>query len=124
VTGRDGPVAGPSRFCNKWSLGGCVGPLRRSLRSMSDARGAKRSKPHALSPPGQHKRPGGAYVAEIVSLDELLRFVHCNGAGGVAVEWVASRQLGVITVAQRDDEPVYVAAVIARAYDRLSRARG
>jgi very-short-patch-repair endonuclease len=25
---------------------------------------------------------------------------------------------------QRDDEPIYVAAVIARAYDRLSRARG
>jgi very-short-patch-repair endonuclease len=25
---------------------------------------------------------------------------------------------------QRDDEPLYVAAVIARAYDRLSRARG
>jgi very-short-patch-repair endonuclease len=25
---------------------------------------------------------------------------------------------------QRDDEPLYVAAVVARAYDRLSRARG
>jgi very-short-patch-repair endonuclease len=67
---------------------------------MSDSRGAKRSKPPASSPPLRHKRLGGAYVAEIVSLDELLRFVHCNGAGGVAVEWVASRQLAVITVAQ------------------------
>jgi very-short-patch-repair endonuclease len=46
------------------------------------------------------KRLGGAYLADVVSLEQLLRFVHRNGTGGAAVEWVASRQLALITVAQ------------------------
>jgi very-short-patch-repair endonuclease len=67
---------------------------------MARTQGAKRRKPPAPPPHLQHKRPGGAYVAEVVSLDELLRFVHLRGPGGAAVSWVASRQLALITVAQ------------------------
>lgn len=63
-------------------------------------RGAKRRKSPAPPPPLQHKRLTDAYVADLVSLDELLRFVHSNGTGGAAVEWVASRQLALITVRQ------------------------
>jgi hypothetical protein len=44
-------------------------------------------------------------VVEIVSLKELLRFVHFRGQGGAALEWVAARQLALITVAQLH-EPV------------------
>jgi hypothetical protein len=39
-------------------------------------------------------------VAEIVSLKELLRFMHSHGQGGAAVEWVAARQSALIHVAQ------------------------
>src|SRR5689334_16516154 len=67
---------------------------------MPCSRSAKRAKPPAPPPHLQHKRLGGAYVAKVVSLDELLRFVHRNGTGGAAVEWVAARQLALITVAQ------------------------
>jgi very-short-patch-repair endonuclease len=67
---------------------------------MPDPHGAKHAKPPASPPPLQHKRLTGAYVADLVSLDELLRFVHSNGPGGAAVEWVASRQLALITVPQ------------------------
>lgn len=70
------------------------------MRSMAATDGAKRRKPPAPPPHLQHKRLGGAYVADLVSLDELLRFVHSHGVGGAAVEWVASRQLALISVAQ------------------------
>ncbi|MBV9605177.1 MAG: DUF559 domain-containing protein [Solirubrobacterales bacterium] len=39
-------------------------------------------------------------MAKIVPLKELSRFVHSHGQGGVAVEWVAARQLALITVPQ------------------------
>jgi very-short-patch-repair endonuclease len=67
---------------------------------MAATDGAKPAKPAAPPPHLQHKRLGDAYVADPVSLDELLRFVHSNGPGGAAVEWVASRQLALITVPQ------------------------
>jgi very-short-patch-repair endonuclease len=67
---------------------------------MAAADGAKRSKPAAPPPHLPHKRLQGAYVAAVVSLDELLRFVHLSGQGDAAVSWVASRQLGLITMAQ------------------------
>jgi very-short-patch-repair endonuclease len=61
---------------------------------------AKRRKLPFGPPPLQHKRLGDAYVAELVSLAELLRFVHSHGEGEAAVAWVASRQLALITVPQ------------------------
>jgi hypothetical protein len=67
---------------------------------MRDPDGAKRSK---LAPGPTHlpyKRLTDAYGAGIVSLKELLRFVHSHGPGGAAVEWVAARRLALITVAQ------------------------
>jgi very-short-patch-repair endonuclease len=59
--------------------------------------GAKRNKAPRLSPPPEHKRLPGAYVATVVSLDELWRVVHANGAGDAVVAWVADRQLALIT---------------------------
>jgi hypothetical protein len=53
--------------------------------------GAQRSKPAPGPTHLPHKRLTGAYVAEIVSLNGLLRFVHSHGQGGAAVEWVAAR---------------------------------
>jgi very-short-patch-repair endonuclease len=67
---------------------------------MAATDGAKRAKPPARPPQLQHKRLGDAYVADLVSLAELLRFVHSWGAGEAAVAWVASRQLALITVPQ------------------------
>jgi predicted transcriptional regulator of viral defense system len=67
---------------------------------MATTDGAKRAKPPARPPQLQHKRLGDAYVAELVSLGELLRFVHSWGQGEAALAWVASRQLALITVAQ------------------------
>ena len=48
----------------------------------------------------QHKRLQGAYVAEVVSVGELWRFVHSDGADEDAVSWVAARQLALITTHQ------------------------
>ena len=67
---------------------------------MAATDGAKRPKALARPPQLQHKRLGDAYVAEVVSLAELLRFVHSWGQGEAAVAWVASRQLALITVPQ------------------------
>jgi len=67
---------------------------------MAAADGAQRRKAAPGPPHLPHKRLTGAYVAKIVSLKELLRFVHSHGQGGAAVEWVAARQLALITVAQ------------------------
>lgn len=67
---------------------------------MAATDGAKRAKAPARPPQLQHKRLGDAYVAEVVSLAELLRFVHSWGQGEAAVAWVASRQLALITVPQ------------------------
>jgi len=42
-----------------------------------------------------------------------LRFVHSSGRGGAAVEWIASRQLALITVPQlhvEKEEEAYVGA--------------
>ncbi len=62
--------------------------------------GAKHAKLPARPPQLQHKRLGDAYVADPVSLAELLRFVHSWGQGEATVAWVASRQLALITVLQ------------------------
>jgi very-short-patch-repair endonuclease len=62
--------------------------------------GAKRSKAPRPSPPRQHKRHPGAYVAKVVSVGELWRFVHARGGGEVAVQWVADQQLALITTHQ------------------------
>jgi very-short-patch-repair endonuclease len=62
--------------------------------------GAKRAKARPRPPHLQHKRLGDAYLADLVSLAELLRFVHSWGQGDAAVAWVASRQLALITVPQ------------------------
>ena|SRR5690348_1455097 len=67
---------------------------------MAATDGAKPAKPPAPPPSLRHKRLEGAYVAKVVSLAELLRFVHRHGEGGAAVEWVASRQSALITVEQ------------------------
>lgn len=67
---------------------------------MAATDGAKRAKAPARPPQLQHKRLGDAYVAEVVSLAELLRFVHSWGQGEAAVAWVASRQLALITAPQ------------------------
>jgi hypothetical protein len=72
---------------------------------MATADSAKRGKPAAGPTHLPHKRVTGAYVAQIVSLKELLRFVHSHGQAGAAVEWVAARPLALITVAQLH-EPV------------------
>ena len=76
---------------------GCAPCLRFVMGALD---GAKRRKPAAPPPHLRHKRRGGAYVADVVSLGELLRFVHSSGRGGAAVEWIASRQLALITVPQ------------------------
>lgn len=68
--------------------------------------GAKRSKAPRPSPPRQHKRHPGAYVAKVVSVGEVWRFVHARGGGEVAVQWVADQQLALITTHQ-----LHVAAV-------------
>ncbi len=67
---------------------------------MAATDGAKPAKPPAPPPSLRHKRLGGAHVAKVVSLAELLRFVHRRGEAGVAVEWVASRQLALTIVEQ------------------------
>jgi hypothetical protein len=67
---------------------------------MASAEGAKRRKPAPGPPHLRHKRLTDAYVAQVVSLKELLRFVHSHGQGAAAVEWVAARQLDLITVVQ------------------------
>jgi very-short-patch-repair endonuclease len=67
---------------------------------MADAHGAKRSKPFGAATPAPHKRLRGAYVANLVSLEQLRHFVHLNGEGEAAVLWVAGRQLALITVPQ------------------------
>lgn len=62
--------------------------------------GAQRNKAPRSPAPAQHKRPSGAYVAEVVSVGELWRFVHSHGADEDAVSWVAARQLALITTHQ------------------------
>lgn len=69
-------------------------------RAMASEPAAKRSKAPRVSPPVQHKRPPGAYVAKVVSVGELWRFVHGTGAGEGAVAWVAERQLALVTTHQ------------------------
>lgn len=69
---------------------------------MAATDGAKPAKAPARPPQLQHKRLGDAYVADLVSLAELLRFVHRWGPGEAAVAWVASRQLALITIPQLD----------------------
>jgi very-short-patch-repair endonuclease len=85
---------------------------------MAATDGAKRAKAPARPPQLQHKRLGDAYVADVVSLAELLRFVHSWGHGEAAVAWVASRQLALITVPQ-----LHVAGV-ARGGVRRRRENG
>lgn len=62
--------------------------------------GAKRSKAPRISPPRQHKRHPGAYVAKVVSVAALWRFVHAHEGGEAAVQWVANQQLALITTHQ------------------------
>src|SRR5947209_14883815 len=61
---------------------------------------AKRSKPAAPPPPWRHKHGPNAYVARIVSLEEVWRVVQGGAAADPVVAWVADRQLGLITTPQ------------------------
>jgi very-short-patch-repair endonuclease len=61
---------------------------------------AKRSKAPRPQGPRQHKRHPGAYVAKVVSIDEVWRFVHAHRGGEAAVQWVANQQLALITTHQ------------------------
>jgi len=61
---------------------------------------AKRSKSPAPPPPWRDKHRPNAYVAKIVSLEEIWRVVQAGARPDAAVAWVADRQLGLITTPQ------------------------
>jgi hypothetical protein len=103
--GRSGSMKRQPSPQQTWAVGECRPSRGRYGVDGQRRDGAKRSKPAAGPTHLPHKRLTGAYVAEIVSVKELLRFVHCHGQGGTAVERVAARQLALIPVAQLH-EPV------------------
>lgn len=61
---------------------------------------AKRSKPAPVAPPWRHKHGPNAYVAKVVSLDEVWHVVQGGAGPDAAVAWVADRQLGLIKTPQ------------------------
>jgi len=97
---RDGRVTRSSQLRNNTPAGGSTPPGHVLCHTMAIPRGAKRSKPPAPPPSRQHKRLTGAYVARVVSLEELWRVVHAGGEDEAPVSWVADQQLGLITVPQ------------------------
>jgi len=67
---------------------------------MAADRPVKRSKPHPPPPPRPHKHAPNAYVARIISLEELWHVVQGGVGPDAAVTWVAERQLALITTPQ------------------------
>src|SRR5690242_5451951 len=70
------------------------------MRSMARSQRAEPAKPPAPPPLSQHKHGGNAYVAQVVSLEEVWRVVQGGAGPDASVAWVADRQLGLITTPQ------------------------
>src|SRR5438270_9693669 len=61
---------------------------------------AKPAKPASRARSWSHKHQGDAYVAKLVEGSAICHFVQSGGSADQAVAGVASRQLGLITIAQ------------------------
>jgi len=68
--------------------------------AMAPADPVKRSKPHPAPPPRPDKHAPNAYVARILTLEEIWRVVQGGVGPDAAVTWVAERQLALITTSQ------------------------